>query len=148
MTRVNLTTFDPFQDFQKIKNYTIGVDRLFNQLAASAGSTSNNYPPYNIVKKGEYDYAIEVAVAGFEEEDLEVGLHDGTLTILGEKKQDSSDDEYIVKGIGTRSFSRIFTVIDTVKVVNVILKGGILTIHLTNQIPEEKKPQKFQIQSK
>lgn len=144
MTRFpNLATFTT-SDLDTIRNYSIGIDRLFNQLATT-GRTESKYPPYNIAKKGDDTYVIEIAVAGFNEEDLDVTLHDGQLTITGEKKTDDIYSEYVVKGIGLRNFTKTFSLVDTIEVEEVYLDNGLLKIVLGNIIPDHKKPVKFQI---
>jgi molecular chaperone IbpA len=102
------------------------------------------YPPYNIVKTDENDYLIELAVAGFGTDDIDIELHNGALTITG-NIETSSEDKYVYKGIANRSFERRFTLADTVEVEGVDIHQGILTVRLKNVIPEEKKPRKIPI---
>jgi molecular chaperone IbpA len=101
------------------------------------------YPPYNIKKVDENKYVIEMAVAGFGKQDLELELQDGTLTIKGNVS--SEDADYIYKGIAERAFTRQFTLADTVEVKNADLINGMLKIWLERFIPEEKKPKKISI---
>lgn len=134
--RVNLDLLnDPF---------FIGFDNVLTKLSHAGQSNASNYPPYNLVKTSEDTYLIELAVAGFSEEDFDIELHDGVLTI---KAQVGSEDEknYLHKGIATRSFVRKFTLADTIQVEGVSLRQGILTVELCNVIPEEKKPKKIPI---
>lgn len=125
--------------------FFVGFDRIFDRVnAASKLTTAQKYPPYNIVKTDENTYLIELAVAGFGPDDVDIELHDGVLVISG-KVDVSSDDNYIYKGIANRSFERRFTLADTVEVEGVDLHQGILTVRLKNVIPEEKKPRKIPI---
>lgn len=125
--------------------FFVGFDRIFDRVnAASKLTTAQKYPPYNIVKTDESHYLIELAVAGFGEDDLDIELHDGLLTICG-NVQSSTEDNYVYKGIANRSFERRFTLADTVHVEGVELHQGILTVKLKNVIPEEKKPRKILI---
>jgi molecular chaperone IbpA len=125
--------------------FFVGFDRIFDRVnAASKLTTVQKYPPYNIVKTDENTYLIELAVAGFGPDDVDIELHDGVLAISG-KVESTSDDNYIYKGIANRSFERRFTLADTVEVEGVDLHQGILTVKLKNVIPEEKKPRKIPI---
>jgi molecular chaperone IbpA len=125
--------------------FFVGFDRIFDRVnAASKLTTAQKYPPYNIVKTDENTYLIELAVAGFGPDDVDIELHDGVLSISG-KVESTSDDNYIYKGIANRSFERRFTLADTVEVEGVDLHQGILTVKLKNVIPEEKKPRKIPI---
>lgn len=134
--RINTTVFpDPL---------FIGFDKMFDKLAAATpGQTNNNYPPYNIVKTEEYKYELQLAIAGFASDDLDIELKDGVLQIEGKKEVE--DKNYLHRGISARSFRRTFTLADTVIVKGADLKDGILTINLENIIPEEKKPHKIAI---
>lgn len=126
----------------------VGFDRIFdrmNTVTKFANIPQQKYPPYNIVKTGDNTYRIEIAVAGFKEEDFDIELHDGILSVKAEVKADEENHEYIHRGIASRGFERRFTLADTVVVESVSLDQGMLTINLVNVIPEEKKPKKLQI---
>ncbi len=126
----------------------VGFDRIFdrmNTVTKFANIPQQKYPPYNIAKTGENTYLIEIAVAGFKEEDFDIELHDGILSVKAEVRTDEENHEYIFRGIASRGFERRFTLADTVVVESVSLDQGMLTIHLVNVIPEEKKPRKLQI---
>ena len=102
----------------------------------------SNYPPYNIRKAGKDKYAIEVAVAGFNKDDVEVEFEDNFLTVRTKKVDktvEKDGDEIIHKGISQRSFSRSFTIADDVKVNGAQLKDGLLTVNCEKIIPEQKK---------
>jgi len=125
--------------------FFVGFDKMFDKMHNMNRVNTSNYPPYNLIKADEDTYLIELAVAGFDEEDFDVELHDGVLTI----KADVSDNElkttYLHKGIAARSFERKFTLADTIQVEGASLHQGMLTIRLKNVIPDEKKPKKILI---
>lgn len=124
----------------------VGFDRIFDRAAtASRISNTQKYPPYNIIRTGENTYLIELAVAGFKEEDFDIELHDGILAVKANVSAVDEDAEYIFKGIAARSFERSFTLADTMEVDSVTLEQGMLTIRLVNIIPDEKKPRKILI---
>jgi molecular chaperone IbpA len=136
--------YDPFS-FSKQFNTTIGFEPILKRLAEMSEAMPKipTYPPYNIKKVDENKYVIELAVAGFGKQDLELELQDGTLTIKGNVS--SEDADYIYKGIAERAFTRQFTLADTVEVKNADLINGMLKIWLERFIPEEKKPKKINI---
>ena len=136
--------YDPFS-FAKQLNTTIGFEPIIKKLAEMTEAMPKipTYPPYNIKKIDENKYVIEMAVAGFGRQDLELELQDGTLTIKG--NINSEDGEYLFKGIAERAFTRHFTLADTVIVKNADLINGMLKIWLERFIPEEKKPKKINI---
>jgi len=131
--------------FSSLKPFSIGFDDMFDQFESILGNGSmvqSNYPPYNIRKAGKDRYAIEVAVAGFNKDDVEVEFEDKILTVRTkkiEKAVEKNEDEMIHKGISQRSFSRSFTIADDVKVSGAELKDGLLTINCEKILPEQKK---------
>lgn len=125
--------------------FFIGFDSILNKLNHVGQANVSNYPPYNLIKTGEDTYLIELAVAGFDEEDFDIELHDGVLTISANVGDTDESTNYIHKGIAARSFVRKFTLADTVEVAGVSLHQGMLTVQLRNVIPEEKKPKKIPI---
>lgn len=141
ITKLN---YDPFS-FSKQLNTTIGFEPILKKMAELTESMPKipTYPPYNIKKTGENTYVIEMAVAGFGKQDLELELQDGTLTVKGSVS--SEDADYIYKGIAERAFTRQFTLADTVEVKNADLINGMLKIWLERFIPEDKKPKKINI---
>jgi len=111
-------------------------------MLGNGGMVQSNYPPYNIRKAGKDKYAIEVAVAGFNKDDVEVEFEDKLLTVRTKKVNktvEKDGDEIIHKGISQRSFSRSFTIADDVKVSGAELKDGLLTINCEKIVPEQKK---------
>ena len=141
---MNKLLFDPFS-FPKQFNTTVGFEPILKRLAEMAETMPKmqTYPPYNIKKVDENKYVIELAVAGFGRQDLELELQDGTLTVKG--SVNSEDGDYLYKGIAERAFTRQFTLADTVEVKNADLINGMLKIWLERFIPEEKKPRKIDI---
>ena len=140
MVDLNLTKFDPF---------FVGFDRMFNTLDEIQSRSYNipSYPPYNIIKVGDYRHVIEVAVAGFTKDDIEITLQEGTLSIQGKHPEVKNDNDIVYKGIAERNFERTFTLADTVVVKSAELEHGVLSVFLENEIPEEKKPKKISITS-
>jgi molecular chaperone IbpA len=124
----------------------VGFDRIFDRMHTLNRIEQNQvkYPPYNIIKTDDNHYEVEMAIAGFTQDDLDITVEDGVMTIVGSKEQED-DTEYLHKGIGTRSFKRTFTLADTIVVQDAELKDGILHVHLENVIPDEKKPRKITI---
>lgn len=141
----SLANFDPFSFASKALNTTVGFDQVFDRLAQLSQNLPKipTYPPYNIKKVDENKYVIEVAVAGFGKQDLELEMADGTLTIKGATNSDESD--FIYKGIADRAFTRSFTLADSVEIKNADLVNGMLKIWLERFIPEEKQPKKIEI---
>jgi len=127
--------------------FTVGFEDAVKQLQAINTVKLAGYPPYNIVKTDENKYVIEIAVAGFGKQDIEVELKDDSLLIYG-KISHSNDDssQYLYKGIADRAFSRTFKLADTIEVKNTKLLNGMLKVFLENVIPESKKPKKLEIE--
>ena len=133
--------------FNSLRPFSIGFDNMFDQfeslLSDSGLSTQSNYPPYNIRKAGKDKYAIEVAVAGFNKDDVEVEYEDNLLTVKTKKVdkavEKDMDGEIIHRGISQRSFSRSFTIADDIKVEGAEIKDGLLTINCEKIVPEQKK---------
>ena len=123
----------------------VGFERIIDRMNAGVASIQQKYPPYNIVRKDENTYLIELAVAGFGEKDLDVEIHDSVLTIKGNVTEYNDTTDYIFKGIAARNFERKFTLADTVEVKELSLNQGMLTIRLVNIISDEKKPRKLSI---
>ena len=139
-------------DFNKFDKFFIGHDGLTKRLqeAAELVQKATNYPPYNIVKVDDNKYVIELAVAGFGKHNLELELQDGTLTISGKSNVEDLEKEgldiaYLYKGIADRTFTRKFTLADTVEIKNAELINGMLKVWLENIIPDHKKPKKIDI---
>ena len=141
VTKLNL-----FDNFNQLTPYAVGFDRVFDQLQnyASHNATSSGFPPYNIRKEGEFSYVIDMALAGFSKNDIEVEVADGLLTVRSVKENDE-DDSNIYRGISYRKFNRKFTLADEIVVKDASLENGMLVISLERIVPEEKKPRKIKI---
>ncbi|MAI60614.1 MAG: heat-shock protein [Rickettsiales bacterium] len=138
----NLTTFDR----NKFIPYSIGFDNLFDRLFDIDLESSNSYPPYNISKVDDNNYVIEMALAGFNKDDIEIELSDGELTVRSKKREDSNKDVNLIhQGISHRSFNRKFTLSEEILVKNAEMKNGMLIIKLEKFIPENKKPKLINI---
>ena len=135
--------------FNRLRPVTIGFDEIFNHWEGIMDRpTISSYPPYDIVKVGDFKFNIEVAVAGFSKDDISVDYADNTLTIQSKKEDNDEKDEdnVIHKGISKRYFKRAFTIADDVVVNGATLKDGLLRVELENILPEGKKPRSIDIQ--
>jgi molecular chaperone IbpA len=136
-------------DIPSIHKFTVGFDNIFDELQRVTSQTRDNYPPYNVIKHSDDKFSIELAVAGFNDGDIDVEVESNQLTIKGEQTQCLDDlvkeIEYLHRGISARNFVRTFTLADHVEVANALVANGILTISLERKIPEEKKPKKIAI---
>ena len=121
----------------------VGFDHLLNELDHVARHANDSYPPHNILKTDEDNYLIELAVAGFSKDGIEIEVKDRTLTILGEHK--SKGREYIHRGISTKKFKRTFRLSEHVHVNGADLVDGILSVKLKVVVPEEMRPRKIEI---
>jgi len=137
--------------FNSLRPFSIGFDDMFDQfesMLGNGGLVQNNYPPYNIRKAGKDKYAIELAVAGFNKNDVEIEYEDKLLTVKTkkiDKTVEKEDNEVIHRGISQRSFSRSFTIADDVKVNGAELKDGLLTINCEQIVPKQKERKLIQI---
>ena len=127
--------------------FFIGFDSILNRLNSIDRAHTGSYPPYNIIKSGDNEYLLEMAVAGFDEEDFNIQLHDGVLTVSANVGSADDETEYLHRGIAARSFVRKFTLADTIEIENASLHQGMLTIRLVNVVPEERKPKMIPINS-
>ncbi len=134
-------------DIPDIRRFAVGFDHMFNELNRTAGTlNATNYPPYNIVRYSETAYTVEVAVAGFAEDELDVEIINNELVVHGASKiVDDATVEYIHRGIATRNFVRSFALAENVEVKGAVVKNGILTVMLEHIIPETAKPRKVAI---
>lgn len=126
---------------------TVGFDRFGSLLdaALSADRQSAGYPPYDIELVGENKYAITLAVAGFHDNEIDVQVEKGVLTVRGKKEDAKKDSRYLHRGIATRSFERKFNLADHVEVVTAQLDSGLLKIALLREIPEAMKPRNIPV---
>jgi molecular chaperone IbpA len=120
---------------------------MFDELSRTAGTlNASNYPPYNIIKESETIWKIEVAVAGFDESELDVEIVNNELVVTGAvNKENKAEQQYLHQGIAGRDFERTFALADNVEVKGASVKNGILTVTLEHIIPESAKPKKIAI---
>src|SRR5256714_15609741 len=120
----------PF-DFGPFRHSAVGFDRLFDMLENNTfGQGQENYPPFDLIKDGDNEYRIELAVAGFKPDELDITAQQNVLIVSG-RKQDESDEQgsnYVYRGIATRSFERRFALADHIKVTAADIKDGLLSI--------------------
>ena len=133
-------------DITPVYRNAIGVDRLFDRIVNQIDHAATNYPPYNIVETGENTYEVQVAVAGFNQGELEITVKDGELIITGEKTE-TVPEGYIFRhqGISARKFIRTFSLGDHVEVKDAVAKDGILSVKLERVIPDSAKPKTIAI---
>ena len=147
-------TPDPFANFDKFFVGTEHLSKQFKILTEQANVAVGNYPPYNIKKLEDNKYLIEMAVAGFTDDDIDITLAESKLTIKGKLEtldsltKDGIAQTYIHKGLAKRPFTRDFTLAEDVVVENVTLEHGMLKIYLEHIIPDIKKPVKININGK
>jgi len=122
----------------------LGFERLFNEFNNFSNVKSVTFPPYDIKKVDEFNYLIEIAVAGFTRDDIDITINDNKLLVKGSKTSDDSY-QYIHKGIANRNFERQFVLADTIEVVQAKMENGMLFITLKNNIPENKLPRSIKI---
>ena len=135
----NLVTFDPF------RNMTVGFDGIFDRLSALPKFDIPNYPPYNIRKIDKDKYQLEMALAGFSKDDIEVEVKENTLTV-SVKPSNKKEESFVHRGIAQRAFKRQWTLIEHLEVKNAQFKDGILIIDMKLNLPEEKKPRTINIE--
>ena len=156
-TQWNNYKFDhSFADLEKFGKFFVGSDKIaqkFQETVDHIQKTASgiNYPPFNLKKTDDNVYVVEVAVAGFGKQDVELTLEDNKLVIKGQTtldtvSQDGIEAQYLHKGIADRAFTRTFSLADNVVVNNAQMINGILKIWLEHIIPEDKKPKKINIE--
>jgi molecular chaperone IbpA len=134
-------------DYAPLFRSSVGFDRVFDLLEnAQRARSISDWPPYDIVKTGDDSYRISVAVAGFGQDDLDITFQSNLLTVTG-KKQETSADGYLHRGIAGRPFEHRFELADHVRVTGADLSNGLLSVDLVREIPEELKPRKISIQT-
>ena len=135
-------------DFAPYRRSTVGFDRLFDMLENSnLGQSQENYPPFDLIKTGENDYTIQLAVAGFTPDEIDITAQQNVLLVSG-RKSDEADErgsDFIYRGIANRSFERRFALADHIQVKAADLNDGLLSIALVREIPEAMKPRKISI---
>jgi len=139
--------------FNQLRPVTVGFDNMFDHFErmfdgdVATFQTQVNFPPYNIVKTGDFTYDVELALAGFSKDDITVDYADNLLTVKSVKKEKSDDDKdgVLHRGISKRMFSKAFTIADDVEVKGAELKDGLLKVSLERIVPEGKKPRNIEI---
>ena len=139
-----------FDNLNQLTPYAVGFDRVFDQLQNYAvnNSQSTGVPPYNIRKGGDYTFVIDMALAGFSKDDIEIEVAEGLLTVRSVKEDNETNEEYdskIYRGISYRKFNRKFTLADDIVVNDASLENGMLKIDLERIVPDAKKPRKIKI---
>ena len=142
-----MTTYITTLDLPTLHRRWIGFDDIFEELNRTfTAQKQDNYPPHNILRTGENQFQIELAVAGFSEDELNVQLSGRLLRISGERKRDEDTETvYLHRGIASRDFDKTFPLNDNVEVRSVTVQNGIMTVNLEMIVPEEDKPQKIAI---
>ena len=130
-------------DFGNVRRSSVGFDRLFDMLENSNFS-GENYPPFDLIKLDDNRYRIEVAVAGFRRDEIDITSQQNQLLISGQKSEDEASN-YVHRGIANRSFERRFALADHIQVRGADLKDGMLSIELVREVPEAMKPRKIEI---
>ena len=146
-TQALANVFDHF-DRNLLTPYAVGFDRVFDRLQdyTQHQIQSTGFPPYNIRKEGDYNFTIELALAGLTKEDLEVEVADGVLTVRTKaKKEEAEGAELLHRGISFRQFNRKWTLADDIVVKDAKMENGMLLIELERVIPDEKKPRLVKI---
>lgn len=133
-------------DFTPYRRNTVGFDRLFDLMENQVRNNGDNYPPFNIERRGDDEYRITLALAGFRPQDLDITAQQNLLVIQGKKREDDGPQgEMLHVGIANRGFERRFELADYVRVENADLADGLLVIDLIREVPEAMKPKKISV---
>lgn len=133
-------------DFSPYRRSTVGFDRLFDLLEGQARvNAGDNYPPFNIERRGPDAYHITLAVAGFKPEDIDITAQQNLLTVKGRRHDEASEGEFLHVGIANRGFERRFELADYVRVDDAKLADGLLAIDLVREVPDAMKPKKIAV---
>jgi molecular chaperone IbpA len=125
----------------------VGFDRLADLLDAASAETATGYPPYNIERTGDNDYRIEIAVAGFKPEELDIEVKESVLTVRGRKAANDEPRRFLHRGLAERDFERRFQLAEYVAVTDARLADGLLQISLKRELPEALKPRRIDVQT-
>lgn len=123
----------------------IGFDHIFDQLENIHKHAKDTYPPHNVVKDDEFKFSIELAVAGFKKEHIDIELKDHVLTVKGDRPSRRDQNKYVHKGISARNWKKSFRLSEYTEVIGADLQDGILTVDLEVVLPKEKQPRKILI---
>jgi molecular chaperone IbpA len=143
----NITTLASTYGLDRLLPTALGFENSFAALDNAAHlltATQTAFPPVNVIKKDDYNFILELAVAGYKQDEIEITSERNSLKVTG-KKAETDERNYLVKGIAGRKFARQFVLSDTVVVRDAALADGILSIELENVIPDEQKPRKIEI---
>ncbi|HLY58815.1 MAG TPA: Hsp20 family protein [Stellaceae bacterium] len=134
-------------DLSPLFRSTVGFDRLARLVdtATQLDGAANGYPPYNIEKTGEDSYRVTMAVAGFGQDELDITVHENTLTVAGKAKEEEQSSNFLHRGIARRAFERRYQLADHIKVTGAELVNGLLSVDLVREVPEQLKPRKIAI---
>jgi molecular chaperone IbpA len=137
-------------DLSPLYRSTVGFDRLFDLVDSVAGfdQAAAGYPPYNIERLSENEYRVTMAVAGFSQDELRIDVKEQTLSVIGSKRPDDKERQYLHRGIAARNFERRFQLADHVEVRGADLRDGLLHVDLVRNVPERLKPRTIAIGSK
>ena len=131
--------------------FLLGFDQLFDRLVSSSAGTAqaSSYPPYNIVKVADDEFRIELAIAGFNKEEIEVTVHEDKLTVESTKDHSAfgGGEVLIHQGIAERNFKRTWTLSPTIRVTDATFSNGFLSVYLLNEVPEKDKPRTIDIRT-
>lgn len=131
-------------DIPTIHKFGIGFDPIINELIR-LNSQHTNYPPFNVIRRDENKFTIEIAVAGFNQGEVSVQTERNNLIVTGSKKTVEDEVDFLHRGISSRSFSRNFPLGANVEVIDAVMQNGILTIDLERIIPEDQKTKNIAI---
>lgn len=137
-----------FGNLKDADKFFVGFDDTFNRIAKMHDDLTKNipnYPPYNIKKTGDNTYVIELAVAGFAKQDIEIELADGKMIVKGNVQSQEAEENFLFKGIANRAFTRTFALDDHIEVKDAEMLNGMLKVFLERIIPEHKKPKKIEV---
>jgi len=132
-------------DLSPLFRSTVGFDRLARLVDTATRADEPAYPPYNIEKLSDEAYRVTMAVAGFTQDEIDITVHENTLTVTGHAKSEAAAKQYLHRGIARRAFERRFQLADHIKVNGAQLVNGLLDIELVRQVPEALKPRKIDI---
>ena len=126
------------------QRWAVGYDRLF-QAMSDAPRSEQGYPPHNFIKESDEEFRIELALAGFSKEDVEVVQKEQKLTISGNNSEKETQENILHKGIAARAFTKTFYLAETIEVTEALFENGMVIIKLRQNIPEDKKPKLIEL---
>ena len=140
----HFTSSDLDKILQASRSYSVGLDNIFHRLEARAlaDHEKTSYPPYNLIQVNEDESQLEMALAGFTDQEVKVYTEKGNLVVEGKKTQ-SDDREYVHRGMAQRSFTRTWSISEDTEVSNVTFENGLLVVTLTRVVPEARKKRFF-----